>query len=438
VPVDVDVDADAPDRGAYPAWADRLPAGISPDPIETSLHTLDDLAAYLYTSGTTGAPKAALVKHSRFYRAGRIWGGFAWQFQPEDVLYIPLPLYHGNAMILGTSSVIAYGTTIALARKFSASAFWTDCRRYNATCFNYIGELCRYLHAAPRRAADRDHAVRAISGNGLRADIWESFQARFGIERIAEFYASTEGNVITLNLSGPPGSVGRMIPTQAIVKWDDARQDFDRDAAGHLQRCRAGEAGVMLGKISDLNGGFAGYRDPTATERKIVRDAFERGDAWFNTGDLLRHDLLRNLYFVDRLGDTFRWKGENVSTFEVEQQIAAWSPVREANVYGVAVPGTEGRAGMAALVLDGPFDPTAFKTHVDAALPKYARPVFVRVEQALKTTSTLKLKKQELQAQGFDPAAAGAPLFVRRPDTDEYVPLDAVLHGELIAGRLRL
>jgi acyl-CoA synthetase (AMP-forming)/AMP-acid ligase II len=443
VPVEIDVDPEGdPPRSSFAVFGDRLPdvrLGAPPDPIETSLHTLGDLAAYIYTSGTTGMPKAALVRHHRFYRAGRIWGGFAFRYQPSDVLYISLPLYHGNAMILGTSSVISYGVTIALARKFSTRSFWDDCRRYDATCFLYIGELCRYLHGAPPKANDRDHRVRAISGNGLRPDIWESFQARFGIERIAEFYASTEGNVVTLNMGGRPGSVGRMTLGQAIAKWDDDKQDFVRGRDGHLERCAIGEVGVMLGKIGTLVG-FDGYEDPKATERKIVRDAFEDGDAWFNTGDLMRVDWMRNLYFADRLGDTFRWKGENVSTFEVQEQLASWPPIKEVNVYGVAVEGAEGRAGMASLVLNegATFDPVSFKAHVDAAIPKFARPVFVRIDQAMETTTTLKLKKGDLARDGFDPSKVRGPVFVRHPETGEYVPLDARLYGDIAAKRLRL
>jgi acyl-CoA synthetase (AMP-forming)/AMP-acid ligase II len=230
-----------------------------------------------------------------------------------------------------------------------------------------------------------------------------------------------------------------MLPRQAIVRWDEAKQDFVRGANGRLQRCGAGEAGVMLGKIAD-GSGFDGYQDRAATEGKIVRGAFDASDAWFNTGDLMRVDRWRNLYFADRLGDTFRWKGENVSTFEVEEQIAAWPAAREVNVYGVSVAGTEGRAGMAALVLAPgvAFDPASFKAHVDRTLPKYARPVFVRLEGALETTTTLKLKKGDLQREGIDPGATGAPLFVRHPLTGDYVRLDDAIYRDIASGRLAL
>jgi acyl-CoA synthetase (AMP-forming)/AMP-acid ligase II len=442
VAVDLDVEPGRVAVDRYPVWADRLPAGPCPDPPDTSLRKLGELAAYLYTSGTTGMPKAALVKHSRLFRAGRVFGGIALRLGADDVLYVPLPLYHASAMMVGTAAAISFGSTLALARRFSVSTFWEDCRRFDATRFLYIGELCRYLHGAPRRASDRDHSIQAICGNGLRPDIWPGFQDRFGIPRVVEFYASTEGNVVTMNLGGPAGSVGKMLPRQALVRWDDARQDFVRRADGRLKRCGAGEAGVMLGKIAD-GSGFDGYRDRAATEGKIVRGAFEPADAWFNTGDLMRVDRWRNLYFADRLGDTYRWKGENVSTFEVEEQIATWPAAKEVNVYGVSVAKAEGRAGMAAIVLAPgvTFDPASFKAHVDRTLPKYARPVFVRIEGSLEKTTTLKLKKGDLQRQGIDVAANGAttiPMFVRHPHTGDYVRLDETVYRDIASGRLAL
>jgi acyl-CoA synthetase (AMP-forming)/AMP-acid ligase II len=439
VPVDVDVDPGGTVPSGIPFWNDRLPPGPSPDPIDTSLQTMRDLAAYLYTSGTTGTPKVALVKHHRFFRAARVFGAFALELGPDDVLYVPLPLYHGTALMVGCGSAISFGATIALAHRFSASSFWEDCRKFNATRAVYVGELCRYLLAVPPKRADRDHAVTVICGNGLRPDIWERFQSRYGIERIAEFYAATEGNVVTLNLYGPPGSVGKMLPGQAIVRWDEDRKDFVRHADGRLIRCATGQVGVMLGKI-DNGSGFDGYQDRAATEGKIVRGAFEPSDAWFNTGDLMRVDLWRNLYFADRLGDTFRWKGENVSTFEVQEQIASWPGVKEVNAYGVTVDGTEGRAGMAALVLapGTAFDPASFRAHVDRVLPKYARPVFVRLEETLETTATLKLKKGTLQREGINPEKTTAPIFVRHPRTGEYVRLDRPLYQDIVAGRLAL
>jgi acyl-CoA synthetase (AMP-forming)/AMP-acid ligase II len=354
-------------------------------------------------------------------------------------MYCCLPLYHSNATVLAVGSVIHAGATLALARKFSRTRFWDDVREHGATQIIYIGELCRYLMNAAPSARDREHRVRAITGNGMRPDIWDAFQSRFGIERVVEFYAATEGNCVTLNPAGWSGSVGPLMPGMVIVRWDEAEQRIVRDGSGRCVRAARGEPGILLGRIGKRSA-FDGYRDAKATEQKIVRDVLEPGDAYFNTGDLLRMGERRRLYFVDRVGDTFRWKGENVSTTEVQEALSSFEGVAEANAYGVRVAGTEGRAGMVALVLaeGARFDPARFKQHVDARLPGYARPLFVRVAQQLETTATFKLKKQELQEQGFDPAKVGDPIYVRDSKQDAYVALDAGLHAQLQSGALKL
>jgi acyl-CoA synthetase (AMP-forming)/AMP-acid ligase II len=424
-----------------PAQAfDGLLAAAPPTPPDRALRpTLNDVAAYIYTSGTTGLPKAALVRHSRLYRAGVVWARLALRYRRGDVMYCCLPLYHSNATLLAVGSVITAGATLALARKFSRTRFWDDVRAHGATQIIYIGELCRYLMNAEPSPRDREHRVRIITGNGMRPDIWEAFQARFGIERVVEFYAATEGNCITLNPVGWTGSVGPLMPGMVIVRWDEAEQRIVRDANGRCVRAARGEPGILLGRIGKRSA-FDGYRDAKATEQKIVRDVLEPGDAYFNTGDLLRMGPRRRLYFVDRVGDTFRWKGENVSTTEVQEALSSHEGVAEANAYGVRIPGTEGRAGMVALVMaDGArFDPARFKQHADARLPGYARPLFVRVAPQLETTATFKLKKQDLQEQGFDPAKVSDPIFVRDPQKDAYVPLDAELYARLQSGALKL
>jgi acyl-CoA synthetase (AMP-forming)/AMP-acid ligase II len=434
-----ELDPDFEARPALPLWKDLADGASDADPKETSERLQSELCAFIYTSGTTGLPKAAVMRSQRVHAIAQLIAGPGWALRPGDVIYNCLPLYHTNGLVVATCAVICRGATMALARKFSASRFWDDIRRTRATGFIYIGELCRYLMSAPPRDADRDHRVRVVVGNGMRPDIWAAFQERFGIARVAEFYGSTEGNAVALNIDGTVGSVGHMQPNCALARWDDARDDFARDEQGFLIRAKAGEAGVLLGRMSAKLARFDGYHDQRETERKIVRNAFKRGDAWFNTGDLLRIDAFRRLYFVDRLGDTFRWKGENVSTFEVQEQLASWPGATEVNVYGVAVPGTEGRAGMAALtLLDGAFDAASFKAHVDAHLAPYARPLFVRVQPAIETTSTFKLKKADLRAQGFDPGAISDPMYVRHPKLDAYVPLTAALFNELSSGSLRL
>ncbi len=438
VPVDVDMDEENPAEVDVPVFGRRLTEASSENPSETGQHKLSDQAAYIYTSGTTGMPKAAIIRHHRFFRGGRVWAGAAFRYHPGDVLYNCLPLYHSNSVLLATSSAVTAGITMALSRKFSRTRFWEEIRAQGATSFIYIGELCRYLMNAEPSPTDRQHKVRVISGNGLRPDIWEAFQQRFGIERIAEFYGATEGNCITINLFGKVGSVGRLLPGMALARWDEEGQSFVRDSRGLFIKAKAGEPGILLGKIRP-RGEFDGYHDKAASEKKVVHGAFEKGDAWFNTGDLLRTDRAGNLYFMDRLGDTFRWKGENVATSEVQEQISKWLPVREVNVYGVQVPGTEGRAGMAALVLaDGhPFDAAAFHAHVVDALPSYSRPLFVRIMPELQTTGTFKLKKTDLQKEGYDPRSLRDPLYFMHPAQNAYVPLEPSLYEAITNGTLR-
>ncbi|HKP60102.1 MAG TPA: long-chain-acyl-CoA synthetase [Polyangiales bacterium] len=434
--LDVDVDPEDPEVPEAPLWSERLHGTSDANP-DVPGPTLRAQAAFIYTSGTTGLPKAAIVRHDRFFRAGRIWATIAFRFKRGDVLYNCLPLYHSNSVLLATGSVVTAGASMALVRKFSRTRFWDDVRKYNATQFIYIGELCRYLLNNPPSPNDRDHRIRSISGNGLRREIWEDFKQRFGIPRVAEFYAATEGNCITLNFLNLVGSVGPRLPGMALVQWDESAQDFRRDAQGQLQRVRNGEPGILLGKIR-RRARFEGYHDKAASEQKILRDVFQPGDAWFNTGDLLRRDQRAHLYFVDRVGDTFRWKGENVATSEVQAHLAQWPEVEEASVYGVTIPGTEGRAGMAALVLRNgePFDPDAFRDHATAGLAAYARPLFVRLRKELQKTSTLKLQKNELQKEGYDPRQITDPLYFFDAKSGKYVSItpeiyDSIAHGQL-------
>lgn len=410
-----------------------VPSETDTDPPETATHRLGDTGAYIFTSGTTGLPKAAIMSYQRLTSVGRVIGALAWRLQPRDIVYNCLPLFHTNALVVALSAVLAHGSTLALGRRFSASTFWRDIHRFEATGFNYIGEMCRYLVNTAPDEYERGHRIRVAVGQGLQTDIWTQLQARFGIPRIVEMYASTEGNVATLNLSGEVGSVGKLRLGAKLAKWDFEQDDFVREN-GRLLPCRPGEAGVLLGPIRTRTP-FGGYRDEKATRAKIVTDAFREGDALFNTGDVFRIDGKKNLYFVDRLGDTFRYRGENVSTIEVQEQLVRWPGIAEANVYGVTVPGREGRAGMAAVVLeDGVgFDGAALAAHLDAALPPYARPVFIRICPSLETTATLKLAKLALQRAGFAPRA-GEPVYVRDRGDDSYQELTPQRYAAIIAG----
>jgi len=424
--------------------ADQSPAPLPAD-ARPNACAGDDLF-YIYTSGTTGLPKAARFSHLKFLTVatvGRIAG-----FRPDDVMYCALPLYHSAGGAMAAGAALLAGGTIALRRRFSAREFWSDVRRYDATAFQYIGEFCRYLLHVEPDARDGEHRLRFCIGNGLRPDIWGTFRDRFRIPRIVEFYGATEGNVALVNFEGREGSVGR-IPSKRLmdarlVRYDVERDEHVRDARGRLVECAPGEVGELIAalprKPGETRGRFEGYTSAEATERKILRNAFADGDAYFRTGDLLRQDAQGWFYFVDRIGDTFRWKGENVSTQEVAEALGTFPGARLANVYGVEVPGADGRAGMVALVLDDPagLDGKALYAHVADALPAYAAPAFVRVSEHAEVTGTFKLRKVELQREGYDPARVGDPLYVRDDEARAYLPLDAERHAAIAAGRHRL
>ena len=430
----VDAEDDPAAAGELELWNPRV-SGLSPLAIpEAELLKLSGTAAYIYTSGTTGLPKPAIVKHHRLRRAGDVFAGLARLTAGERV-YACLPLYHASATAIAVPMVINARAELILARKFSARRFWPECRAAGVSVVVYIGELCRYLHNQPPRADDADNPVRCFVGNGLRPDIWDDFCERFDIERVAEFYAATEGNAETANVLNRSGTVGPMLPWKmALAKWDPERGELVRGPDGFAQKAGPGEPGVLLGKIDERNP-YAGYKDEEASRRKVQTDVFERGDAWFDTGDLLRRDRLWHLHFVDRLGDTFRWKGENVSTQEVAEILNLAPGVRESNVYGVEIPGNEGRAGMAAIVVERErFSPEALYAHAAAELPVYAQPRFVRLVESLTTTGTFKHKKVELREQGWRGAAIDDPVLLRDVGRKTYVELTAEREAAVLAG----
>jgi len=446
-----------PECAGLTVWGQGAPATLAPhvEPLDAALGAADrgepptadvrgrDVFLYIYTSGTTGYPKPAIIRHSRYTMSGIGLAGLLG-IGAEDVMYAPLPLYHGESNFVGFSVAVRVGGTFASRRRFSAGEFLTDVCRHGATAFVYVGELCRYLLRQPQTPHDRDHRLRLAVGAGLRPDIWTPFQQRFGIARIVEMYGATEGNVSLMNRSGVVGSVGRAHPFQhrqvRLVRYDVACGELVRGADGFLVECGVDEPGELLGRITTRSPmPYDGYADARATEAKVVRNAFRKGDAYFRSGDLLRCDRHGYYYFVDRIGDTFRWKGENVSTQEVALVLNAAPGVSETNVYGVVVPGADGRAGMAAVVLEpgGAFDPAAFYGCAER-LPPYARPLFVRLVDAMDVTGTLKQRKLELQRQGFAPGAEGQPVYVRDDGRRTYVPLTAELDAQIRTGTLRL
>ncbi len=435
-------DYDLPRLDEPAEWeaSDSLPSECQPPSIM-------DRALLIYTSGTTGLPKAANVSHFRLMQWTHWFAGMM-DIRPSDRMYNCLPMYHSIGGVVAIGATLAGGGSVMLRQRFSATHFWEEVKKWDCTLFQYIGELCRYLVNSPRHPQEREHKIRLCCGNGLRPDIWETFKQRFEIPRIIEFYAATEGNFSLYNCEDEPGAIGRIPPflahrfPVALVKFDVEAGRPVRDEKGFCIRCSVDETGEAIGKISSGESGsgdrFEGYTDQEASERKVLRDVFAKGDAWFRTGDLMRKDQRGFFYFVDRVGDTYRWKGENVSTTEVAEAISSCPGVIEAVVYGVNVPGTDGRAGMAAVIPDRDFDLIAFWQHLTRSLPDYARPRFLRICQGIEATATFKPKKSNMSRESFDPTASNDAIYVNDGERQAFIRLDAELYERIRTGKLRL
>lgn len=390
----------------------------------------------IFTSGTTGLPKAARYSHMRWLSSGDVMQ-VTLDATPDDVFYCCLPLYHGAAATSVTSTALEAGAAIVVRRKFSASEFWNDVRNYQVSVFQYIGEICRYLLNRPPQPDDRQHSLRCMLGAGLTPETWQRWIERFGDLPVFEGWGSTEANCAIINLDNHLGSCGRVPYWEKtnvrLIRYDSENGCHLRDEQGFCIPCQPGEVGEAVAFIVDhpeIGGGrFEGYTCPKATESKILRDVFQQGDAWWSSGDLLRYDEEGYCYFVDRIGDTFRWKSENVSTQEVADALGDYQGLELINVYGVRVPGHEGRAGMAALLMQPghTFDPEAFYQLTAARVPRYAAPVFVRVCASADMTSTFKLRKVDLQRQGYDPQQFDDPLYIRDETAGSYRPYSAQL-----------
>ncbi len=407
--------------------------------VDAPVITLGDPALLIYTSGTTGLPKAAHVSHHRVAMWSE-WFAAIMDARADDRLYDCLPMSHSVGGVVAVGAMLAAGGATIVREGFSAGRFWPDIVESGATIFQYIGELCRYLVAAPANHAERGHRLRLCCGNGLREDVWTAFAARFAVPRILEFYAATEGSFSLFNLEGKPGAIGRLPPLMAhrspvaLVRHDPDAASPARGPDGFCLRCADDEPGEAIGRLgvgvgsNGLSGRFEGYTDAAASNAKVMRDVFEPGDAWFRTGDMMARDKQAFYRFVDRLGDTFRWKGENVAATEVEMALRRCPGVTEASVYGVAVPGADGRAGMAAIVAAPDVTPSKIQDAL-ASLPRYARPVFLRFCQGHTTTGTFRPKKAELMQAGYDHTRIADPLFVLHGN--DYVPLDADLNARI-------
>ncbi len=436
------------DSGATPApnWASDLLAdsagGSEENPAIADEITLGENLFYIYTSGTTGLPKAAVMSNRRYLSSAALAHKALFRCSEQDRFYNCLPLYHGTGLMIGIGPAFSSGASTFVRRKFSASNFLPEVREHDTNMLVYIGELCRYLMSTPEQPDDADNPLTTMTGNGLRPDIWMAFKERFGIKRISEFYGASEGNVAFANLLNKDCTVGMTASEVALVKYDVDADEIVRDENGFCIRVEPGKTGLLLGRITE-QAVFEGYTDPEATEKKIVRNAFEEGDAWFNSGDLMRtvdvgFTLGYDHYqFVDRVGDTFRWRAENVSTNEVGEILNSFPQIRFCNVYGVEVPGADGRAGMAALTLaEGveSLDLEAFSAFVNENLPSYARPVFLRIQPDIDVTGTFKMIKRDLQKQAYDLDQIDDPLYVMRPKSKRYEPLDRVFATAIAQG----
>lgn len=400
----------------------------------------NDPCFYIYTSGTTGLPKAGVFKHGRWMRSSASFGMIALDMSPDDVVYCTLPLYHATGLCVCWGSAVNGAAGFAIRRKFSASQFWNDVRRYRATTIGYVGELCRYLVDQPPNADDSRHDVRKMIGNGLRPGAWAEFKSRFAVEHICELYAASDGNIGFTNVLNFDNTIGFSLMAWELVAYDHDTGEPLRSADGFMRKVGKGEEGLLLARI-DEKAPLDGYTDPQKTARVVLHDVFSKGDRYFNTGDLLRNIGFGHAQFVDRLGDTYRWKGENVSTTEVENLLLQHPHISEAVAYGVEIPNTNGRAGMAAITPAESLATLDFAELLAFArerLPAYAVPLFLRVKVKMETTGTFKYQKTRLKNEAFDPGQTGGdPIYAWLPGTQTYSRVTEQVLAEILEGKHR-
>ena len=423
------------DQYSLPDWAIDLQAQLDnsndKNLDETNSVKAKDVACYIFTSGTTGVPKAAICPNQKLIAASINIKMAGYRINEKDCMHNSLPLYHSTGLMLGLCAVVQAGASTFIKRKFSATSFWDEVQKYNTTALVYIGELCRYLANLEPRKAEQNNPLKVMVGNGLRPDVWDTFKDRFQVNRIVEIYGASEGNALFMNLLNKNKTIGMTNADVALIEYDVAEDEVLKSNDGFCKRILNHDPGLLIVRIGP-NAVFNGYTDAQATEKKILRNVFDKGDAWFNTGDLIKtvdvgYALGKTHYqFVDRIGDTFRWKSENVSTNEVGEILNGFKDVNMSNVYGVQIPGCEGRAGMAAFSLDDSesFDWQAFSNYVENSLPKYARPLFIRIIQEMDTTGTFKLKKNDLRNEAFDISKVADPIYCLKPNSSNYVALD--------------
>jgi citronellyl-CoA synthetase len=436
------------DKGESPPpnWAvelDLTDTAINSDNLaETQSVTMGDVCLYIFTSGTTGLPKAAILSNKRIMLSSGMTANMLLRINSSDRLYNCLPLYHATGLMIGLAAAFQAGASTVIRRRLSVSAFWDDIRRYQCTCFVYIGEFIRYLMSRPPEKNDAINPIRAIVGNGLRPDIWMEFKKRFDIDRIGEFYGASEGNGAFANILNKECTVGMGITPARLCLYDVANDKLVKNDEGCCIEVPDGDPGLLLYEITEQSQ-FEGYTNREASDKKIIRNAFENGDMYFNTGDMMKIVDVgfafgrKHYQFVDRVGDTFRWKSENVSTNEVGELMNSFDDIVFTNVYGVEIPGTDGRAGMAAIVLKegkrlDDLNLQALTDHVADALPSYARPIFIRILKELPTTTTHKLQKNELRDHAYHLNEVRDDLLVMKPGTSCYARLDSDFYDKVM------
>ena len=423
------------DRFICPEWALSLKPLLDDSKDEnlaiTNMVTAKDTAFYIFTSGTTGVPKAALFPNSKIIAASINISKGGYRINDSDCMYNCLPLYHSTGLMLGLCACVQVGAATFIRRKFSASAFWKEAKQFNTTAFVYVGELCRYLSFQDPSEEEKDNPISSMVGNGLRPDLWDCFRNRFNVERIIEIYGASEGNALFMNLLNKDETIGMTNARVALFEYDVAEDKLVRDTESKFIEVDEGQPGLLLVEIGP-DAIYNGYTDKKASEEKVISNVFEEGDRWFNTGDLVKtmnvgFSLGRTHYqFVDRVGDTFRWKSENVSTNEVAEILNAFDQVNMANVFGVKVPQSEGRAGMVAFNCNlDDFKWDEFAEFVSVKLPSYAQPVFVRIIEELETTGTFKLKKNDLREEAYHlDKVKGDKVYIKKPGENIYSLLD--------------
>ncbi|XP_042330643.1 very long-chain acyl-CoA synthetase-like [Sceloporus undulatus] len=436
---------DSPTEGVEALLGQIKSSSAEPVPVSFRANvSVKSISLYIFTSGTTGLPKAAVIPQRKLSISSHLFRNRG--LHSSDIIYTPLPLYHSTALLIGIGGCIDIGATCVLRSKFSASHFWNDCRRYHVTVIQYVGEMMRYLCNSPKKDNERDHHVRMAIGSGLRVEVWKEFLHRFGQLHIYELYGATEANIVFLNYTEKAGAVGKSnFVLKKIIKFELIKYDVDqdkivRDENGLCIPVAIGEAGLLVSKITEAHP-FEGYAGGyQKSEKKILRDVLKKGDCYFNSGDLLMQDQHGFLYFQDRVGDTFRWKGENVATTEVERTLAMLDFIQEVNVYGVSVPGHEGKIGMAAVRLkDGlSFDGKGLYVHVKDYMPSYAIPHFIRLRESLEITETFKQRKAQLVKEGFDPALVSDPLYFLDDSEKCYIPMTQEIFSSITEKKRKL